>query len=143
MYTIDTSVWINATEPAEPDHAHSRSLLRLLHARAVPIIVPTLVLAEVSGAVRRLRDEPRAGQLTRMLTRWRALTFIDLDFSGADQAALLARTHQLRGADAVYVAVTQQYGTTLISRDREHLTRLVGIVPVLHPTQALATLPSR
>ena len=53
---------------------------------------------------------------------------------------VLALAHRLRGADAVYAAVAQQFATTLISRDREHLTHLVGIIPVLHPATALAAL---
>jgi predicted nucleic acid-binding protein len=28
MYTIDTSVWVNATEPGEVDHLASRAFLR-------------------------------------------------------------------------------------------------------------------
>lgn len=140
MYTIDTSVWVNATEPTEPDHTQSRALLRLLHLRALVVIVPNLVLVEASGTVSRLRNNPRAEQTTRMLARWRAITFVDLDRLGSNHAARLAREHRLRGADAVYVAVTQQYGTTLISRDREHLTRLAGIVPVQTPAEVLAAL---
>jgi predicted nucleic acid-binding protein len=140
MYTIDTSVWVNATEPGEPDHAQSRALLRRLHAHALPVIVPVLVLVEVSGTVCRLRNEARAAQITRMLAGWRAIIFVDLDRTGADRAALLARSHRLRGADAVYAAVAQLYGTTLISRDREHLTRLGTIVAVQTPAEALAAL---
>ncbi|WP_165774883.1 hypothetical protein [Candidatus Viridilinea mediisalina] len=49
MYTIDTSVWINAVEQQEADHAASRQLLRLLRERHLPIIVPTLVTVEIAG----------------------------------------------------------------------------------------------
>jgi predicted nucleic acid-binding protein len=140
MYTIDTSVWVNATEPGEIDHAVSRAFVRETAARALPLIQPTLVLVEVAAAVGRLRGERRSTRITRLVAHWSATTFRDLDRALADSAAMLARRHRLRGADAVYAAVTQQYGTTLVSRDREHLTRLVGIVPVLHPAAALAAL---
>jgi predicted nucleic acid-binding protein len=140
MYTIDTSVFINAVEPHEQDHAASRQLLGLLRARQIAVIVPTLVIVEVAGTVSRLRDAARAQRLTEILTRLRMVTFVPLDDALARQAAALAATHRLRGADAVYAAVAQQYATTLISRDREHLTRLLGIVPVLPPAAALATL---
>lgn len=140
MYTIDTSVWVNATEPGEPDHAVSRAFLRASAAQARPVIVPTLVLVEVSAAVARLRGERHSARITRMVARWPATTFHDLDRVLADAAAAFARANRLRGADAVYAAVAQQFGTTLVSRDREHLTRLAGIVPVLHPSAALAAL---
>jgi predicted nucleic acid-binding protein len=140
MYTIDTSVFINAVEPHEQDHAASRQLLGLLRARQIPVIVPTLVTVEVAGTVSRLRDAARAQRLTELLLRLRMVTFVALDDALARQAAALAAVHRLRGADAVYAAVSQQFATTLISRDREHLTRLVGIIPVLHPVAALAAL---
>jgi predicted nucleic acid-binding protein len=143
MYTIDTSVWVNATEPGEIDHAASRAFLRETAARALLLIEPTLVLVEVAAAVGRLRGERRSARITRLVAHWSATTFRDLDRSLAESAAMLARRHRLRGADAVYAAVTQQYGTTLVSRDHEHLTRLVGIVPVLHPAAALAALTAQ
>ncbi|GAB4433061.1 MAG: hypothetical protein OHK0015_21410 [Chloroflexi bacterium OHK40] len=142
MYTIDTSVFINAVEPHEQDHAASRQLLGLLRARQISVIVPTLVTVEVAGAVSRLRDNARAQRLTEILLRLRMVSFVSLDDPLARQAAALAAAHRLRGADAVYAAVSQQFATTLVSRDREHLTRLSGIIPVLHPVVALAALAS-
>ena len=41
-----------------------------------------------------------------------------------------------RGADAMYAAVAHQVGSTLISRDNEHLTRLNGIITVRTPEAA-------
>ncbi|MDW8148244.1 MAG: PIN domain-containing protein [Roseiflexaceae bacterium] len=68
------------------------------------------------------------------------IIFHELDRALAHAAAELARTHRLRGADAVYAAVALQHGATLVSRDREHLNRLASIVPVLHPSAALMGL---
>jgi len=48
----------------------------------------------------------------------------------------------LRGADAVYAAVAQQAGCTLISLDHEHLTRLGSIVIFRTPAALLAELIS-
>ena len=140
MYTIDTSVWINAVEPHEQDHAASRQLLGLLRARQIPVIVPTLVTVEVAGTASRLRDAARGQRMAELLVRLRMVSVVALDDLLARHAAALAAAHRLRGADAVYAAVAQQFATTLVSRDREHLTRLVGIVPVLHPVAALAAL---
>ncbi|MEI6180346.1 MAG: hypothetical protein WCP31_06305 [Chloroflexales bacterium] len=43
MYTLDTSVIINAVEPHAADSDASRQLLGLLRARHLPILVPTLL----------------------------------------------------------------------------------------------------
>jgi predicted nucleic acid-binding protein len=50
MYTVDASVWVNAFDQREPGHV-SRQLLEVLQRQALPIIVPKLVLGEVSGAI--------------------------------------------------------------------------------------------
>lgn len=140
MYTVDASVWINAVEPAEPDHAASRQLLGLLRGRSDAVVVPTLALVEVAGAASRLRDPERARRLVRIVARLHIVQWVPLDGALAAAAAQLAATHRLRGADAVYAAVAQRASAVLVSRDHEHLTRLAGIIPVLHPAGALAAL---
>lgn len=98
MYTIDTSVWINAVEPHEPDHAASRQLLGLIRARQLRVIVPTLVTVEVAGTASRLRDPSRGERLARLLGRLRLVAFVSLDIALAHQAASLAAAHRLRRA---------------------------------------------
>ena len=90
-----------------------------------------------------MRSPVRAAQVLAIFDRLPHMTLVALDRPLSDHAAQLARDHRLRGADAMYAAVTRQHGTTLISRDHEHLTRLVGIVPVQTPAEALAALPNR
>ena len=58
MYTVDASVWVNGFDRREAGHATSRQLLEVLRTRALPIIVPNLVLAEVAGAISRTRHDP-------------------------------------------------------------------------------------
>jgi predicted nucleic acid-binding protein len=65
---------------------------------------------------------------------------VALDEALGEQARALAAQYGLRGADAVYAAVAQQAGCTLISLDHEHLTRLGNIVTVHTPATALAEL---
>lgn len=140
MYTIDTSVWVSATEPTDSGYDDCRKLIAELRRRTALIIVPTLLRVEIAGAVSRLRTPTRAAQVLAIFDRLPGITLVPLDGSGSNLAAQLARIHRLRGADAVYAALAQQHSTTLISRDREHLTRLAGIVPVLHPAALLAAL---
>lgn len=141
MYTIDTSVWVNAVEAHEPDHTTSRQLLRQIRNRQISVVVPSLVAVEVAGTISRLRDPTSGRRRAAILLRLRRVTFVPLDDTLTRRAVALAAAHRLRGADAVYAAVAQQFSTTLVSRDKEHLTRLAGIVPVLHPAAALAALP--
>jgi predicted nucleic acid-binding protein len=70
------------------------------------------------------------------------VTVVALDAALGHQARALAAQYGLRGADAVYAAVAQQAGCTLISLDHEHLMRLGSIVMVRTPAAVLAELIS-
>lgn len=62
MYTVDASVWVNAFDQREPGHLVSRQFLEVVQQRALPIIVPNLVLVEVAGAISRTRRTPAQAQ---------------------------------------------------------------------------------
>jgi len=72
--------------------------------------------------------------------RWRNAIRV-LDEVCALHALTLAAQHGLRGADAVYAAVAREAGSTLVTLDDEHLTRLVNLMTVCTPAVALAALP--
>jgi predicted nucleic acid-binding protein len=141
MYTVDASVWVNGFDQRESGHETSRQVLELLRAQAIPIFEPMLVLAEVAGAISRTRQDPaRAEAFAITLGQLPNVTLLPLDEALGQQALALAAQHGLRGADAVYAAVAQQAGCTLISLDNEHLTRLAGLISVQTPEVALAEL---
>lgn len=141
MYTVDASVWVNGFDQRESGHKTSRQVLERLRAQAIPIFEPMLVLAEVAGAISRTRQDPaRAEAFAITLGQLPNVTILPLDEALGQQALALAAQHGLRGADAVYAAVAQQAGCTLISLDHEHLTRLAGLISVQTPAVALAEL---
>ena len=142
MYTVDASVWVNGFDQRESGHETSRQLLELLREQAIAIFEPMLVLAEVAGAISRTRQDPaRAEAFALTLGQLPNVTILPLDEALGQQALALAAQHGLRGADAVYAAVAQQAGCTLISFDNEHLTtRLSSVISVQTPEAALTEL---
>lgn len=58
MYTLDASVFTRTVDPTEPEHDTCAALFQHLHAEALPIVVPSLLLAEAAGAVSRARRDP-------------------------------------------------------------------------------------
>jgi predicted nucleic acid-binding protein len=137
MFTIDASVWVNSFDQRESGHEQSRQLLEYLGQAGTPIVVPNLVFAEVAGAISRTRQNPAQAQVfVATMRQLPNVSVIPLDSALAEQASTLAAHHGLRGADAIYAATALEYGCTLISLDREHLTRLVGVVEV-HPPDAI------
>ena len=141
MYTVDASVWVNAFDQREPGHLASRQFLEVLRSRALPIIVPNVVLVEVAGAISRTRGEPGQAQaFAAALSRLPHVTVRVLDEVCALHALTLAAQHGLRGADAVYAAVAREAESTLVTLDNEHLTRLVNLMTVCTPAVALGVL---
>jgi predicted nucleic acid-binding protein len=135
MYTLDASVHVSALNPHEPESAASQAFLRLVHQRQIPLVSPTLLPVEVAAAISRtMGDTDRATALAGLVRDWPNQTLVPLDEDLADRAADLAARFRLRGADAVYAAAAQQYGTILITLDRQQLERL--------PTQVRAARPA-
>jgi predicted nucleic acid-binding protein len=112
-----------------------------LRVLGISLALPTLVLTEVAAGIARPRgDEAMARRLVQNIRRLPLVQLLPLTESLAEEAAELAIVHRLRGADAVYAVVALRTGTTLISLDREHQTRLGSILKVITPAEALATL---
>jgi len=134
IYTVDASVFLNAFHPHEEGHEESRTLLERLRESAVPMVVPNLLRVEGAAAIARDRqDRALASRFAEALLRVPRLLVIPLDDPLAATAAGIAADHRVRAADAVYGAVALRFGSTLVSRDREQLERLVAVVPTRRP----------
>jgi predicted nucleic acid-binding protein len=141
MWTLDTSVYVRAADPNDPDQATCQALIDALDDQAVPIIVPRLLLAELAGALRRLtRDPIRARLAVDTLRSTPHIQLIRLDDALLDTAAEIAADYALRGADATYVAVARRHNCTLVSLDREQRERAAAIVTTRTPAAALADI---
>ena len=137
-YTIDASVFVNAFNPHERGHDGSLQILSAIQQRGDPVIVPTLIVPEISAAVARAtRDSAGALRYARATIALPHLTLVSVTTAVARQASDLAATHRLRGADAVYLAVARRYGTTIVSRDQEQRTRGAAVVACRTPEEAL------
>ncbi|MDP1714649.1 MAG: type II toxin-antitoxin system VapC family toxin [Anaerolineales bacterium] len=129
--TIDASVFVSAFTPTESAHQVSNAFMMNVREKSIPIIVPVLVLPEISAAIARGQGKPELGiAFANELKKIPNITFIDLDSSLADLAVEVAAKHRLRGSDAVYVAVSLRFGTELVTLDREQLERLPKVLSV-------------
>lgn len=132
--TIDASVFVSAFTPTEPAHAASKAFMIDVREQSIPIIVPVLVLPEISAALSRGQGKPELGKaFVRELKSFPNATFVDVDETVADLAVEVAAAHRLRGSDAVYAAVALRFGTELVTLDREQLDRLPEVLPVKKP----------
>lgn len=136
-FTVDASVFLNAFNPYENGHEESRGFLALAQERALPIIVPALLLPELAATVSRGRGDAKlARQFADAVSRLPHLVVVPLDVTLARQAAGIAADCRLRGSDAVYAAVALRFGAALVSLDREQLERLADTLPTHTPGAA-------
>jgi predicted nucleic acid-binding protein len=132
--TIDASVFVSAFTPAEPGHQASKSFMLNVREQSIPIIVPVLVLPEISAAISRGQGKPELGKaFVQELQNFPNTTFIDVDESVANLAVDIAANNRLRGSDAIYAAVALRFGTELVTLDKEQLDRLPKVLSVRSP----------
>ena len=132
--TIDASVFVSAFMPIEPAHRASYRFMLRVREQAIPIIVPLLVLPEISAALARGHGKPEAAKaFVQELKNLPNITFVDLDESVAILAVDIAANNRLPGSDAVYGAVALRFGTELITLDKEQLDRLAKLITVHAP----------
>jgi predicted nucleic acid-binding protein len=129
---------VNAFNPHEEGHSESLAILAAIQQGGEPVIAPTLLLPEIASAVARASDDNAGAlQYANATAALPHLMLVSLTSMMARQAAELAASHRLRGADAVYVAVARRYGTTLVSRDEEQRSRGSTVVTCQSPEEAL------
>jgi len=132
--TIDASVFVSAFTPTEPAHQASKAFMLGVREQSIPIIVPVLVLPEISAALSCGQGKPELGlSFVQELRNFPNTTFIDVDESVANLAVDVAANNRLRGSDAVYAAVALRFGTELITLDKEQLDRLPKVLSVRMP----------
>lgn len=132
--TIDASVFISAFTPSEFAHPASRAFMMEVRNKPLPILVPVLVLPEISAALARGQNKPELGMaFVQELKKFPNVSFIDVDQSLAELAVEVAAKYRLRGSDAVYAAVSLRFGTELVTLDKEQLERLPKVITTRAP----------
>jgi predicted nucleic acid-binding protein len=132
---VDASVWVASFLSDDVHHARSLQWIVDQTSSRSEILIPTLALAEIAGALARRTNSTVVGQRAiGLLLALPTLHLIPLDDAVGKRASELASTCRLRGADAVDVAVAQAHGSILITWDAEVAARAGALVRVLQPT---------
>lgn len=132
--TIDASVFVNAFSPTEVGSDNSLEFIEATRRQGIPVILPVLVLPEISAAIaRKQNNTDLALGLVQELRLFSNITFVAVDEILADLAVDIAANRRLRGSDAVYAAVALRFSTELVTLDREQLERLPEVIPVRAP----------
>lgn len=137
---VDASVWVARFLDADRHHGVAMDCITALLKRESRLVIPVLAWPEVAGAIARrtgaAEDGHDAVDIIRAL-RW--IESIPMDASLAHEAAKIAGSQKLRGADAVYVALAVTRRMPLITLDTEMLERASSVAKIFTPEQWLKT----
>jgi predicted nucleic acid-binding protein len=129
---VDASVWVSRFVAHDVHHTASARWLASAIAAGHLLVAPALMLAELAGPIARRTGRARlAREAVGHVVRIATLRLVTLDRALATQASDLAADLQLRGADAVYVAVAVQLGLPLVTFDQEQRARGSRVVALV------------
>jgi len=138
MYCIDASVIVNSAIEGEEHHEHSKELIDRIRNENIEIVVPQIILPEISAAITRKTDnEILAMNFVKRFIKVPNITFVQVDESLAIFASEIAAKCKIKGADSVYVAVASRFNVRLITLDDEQRKRSMKIIDVLTPEEEI------
>lgn len=134
MAVMDASVFVAMLNPNESGYAASSAWFQQELQLKNIISAPTILMAEAAAALSRgIGNTNQAHQVIRQLSRSTSIQLYPVTMGLAEQAAVIAADYRIRGCDAVYVALAQQLGETLITLDKEQLQRGTAVIPTSQP----------
>lgn len=134
MAIIDTSVYIASIDPAQPFHASAQRWMTSAIARGERIAAPWIIAPEVGSAIGRNTGDPVYAQAAvNYLTRAGAVDLVPVGPALAQRAAAIAAAQQVKGCDAIFVALAAEMGDTLVTLDKQQAARAAAVVAVHQP----------
>lgn len=134
MAVIDASVYIALINAHETSHLQSWAWFQQARAAGESFVAPVILLPEIAaGLSRGLGNPVLAHQAVQQLFQAQLIDLIPITPLLAERAAAIAADHQVRGCDAVYLALAEQLGDYLITLDQQQFERGSMIVTTRKP----------
>jgi len=129
---VDASVWVSRLVSEDVFHASVREWMKIQRAEKVEFLAPSLLLAEVGGAISRRTGAPEFGQKAiEQIQNLPGLRLVEMDNHLMRESAQLAAELGLRGADSTYVAVAARLNLPLVTLDADQKERAKEKIAVL------------
>jgi len=123
FYVLDASVWVARLVPQDAFHQTIKNWMAGERTVGSQFISPSLLLAEVAGAISRRTTAALGRKALKSLEAMPGLRIIAMQDVLLHEAAALAADLGLRGADSVYVAVARHLDVPLLTFDAEQRER--------------------
>jgi predicted nucleic acid-binding protein len=139
LAVIDSSVFIGAKDPDEPEYKDCLRVLQLVDQQRVRGLVSTITIAEVAAGYYLEGDTEGRQEFLSYLRASHRITVVPVDLEVAEVAARVRSEVSLRLPDALIVATALHRGAEcVVTHDRE-FTKAAHIVP----TSTAKTLAQR
>jgi predicted nucleic acid-binding protein len=137
MMVADASVVVSYLLKTDPYNIATEIWMDKFILTKQTIVAPTLLLPEVSGPVTRRTKTSSQGQAAiNIVLNLPNLRLIYVTRKLAIEAATLAADLELRGADAIYVAIARRFKVPLITWDNDHINKTKGVITAYTPLTA-------
>lgn len=134
MAIIDASVYITLINAHEKRHTSCWRWFERAQEEGNTVLSPVILLAEVAAALSRgVGDITLAHRVLEQLKQSGVIELVPVTLSLAERAAMIAADYQIRGCEAIYVALASELEETLVTLDRQQIERAAAIVDVYEP----------
>lgn len=134
MAIIDASVYIALINAHESCHTTAWGWFQQAQAAGESLAAPAILLPEIAAGLSRGLGSPAlAHRAVRQLLQTQLIDLIPVTPALAERAAAIAADCQIRGGDAIYVALAEQLGDELVTLDQQQLERGTAIVTTRKP----------
>lgn len=134
MSVIDASIYVSLSNEADRHHDRCLAWFESTLRTDERIAAPSLLMVEVGASIRRLTGSSKlARRVVLDLQNSEVIELFPLTAARSNAAAILAAATGVRGADAVYLALAQELGESLVTLDRQQLERGRSQVHVTKP----------
>jgi len=130
-YTVlDASVWVARLVSQDAFHQAAKAWMAGQRKEGGQFVSPSLLLAEVAGAISRRTDPAFGRRALGQLNQLPGLRIVEMNHELLQAAAELAADLGLRGADSVYAAVAKRLELPLLTFDLEQKERAASAVRI-------------
>jgi len=134
MFCLDASVILSAARGSEIHSERSRTLLEFIRKEEAKVFLPEIIIPEIaSGLMRATKSAVFSDKFVTALRAIPNFTFVPVDSLISNLAVRVIRETALRSADAIYVALSWDYGLTLVTLDKEQFNKGKKLITVREP----------
>jgi len=134
MFCIDASVIISAANIKEPYFSQSKDFLTRIREKDLKVFLPEIIIPEItSGFLRAIDDSKVAYELALSFRDISNFFLVAIDSKLANLASWVVCKTNLKGADAIYIALAFDYNLELITLDKEQLEKGKKLIKVRRP----------